>query len=233
RDEVWAGAIRLKIGFPDAKYVVLTRHPLATFSSFANSFFDGDYQAAQKYNPLLNRYVPALAKFLRQNEVPFVHVQYENLVEDPETWMKQIYEYLGIPFEEESINYGLHRREESETKGLGDPIGVQQYSRPSTDSVNKWVEELASDPDKLALMQTIVSQLDQADLETIGYPIETFWTPMEEVEGKTFNPKKQSMSRYRLQRKAIIKIRGFAQSNHIFRGLLRKIQLVSNVLLRD
>ena len=49
--------------FPDAKYVVLTRHPLATFSSYANSFFDGDYQAAQNYNPLLNRYVPAIASF--------------------------------------------------------------------------------------------------------------------------------------------------------------------------
>ncbi|HIA47752.1 MAG TPA: sulfotransferase [Candidatus Hydrogenedentes bacterium] len=69
--------------FPDAKYVVLTRHPLATFSSFADSFFDGDYQIAQNYNPLLNRYVPALARFLRQSEVPFIHVRYEDLVEDP------------------------------------------------------------------------------------------------------------------------------------------------------
>jgi hypothetical protein len=26
--------------YPDAKYVVLTRHPLAVFSSYANSFFN-------------------------------------------------------------------------------------------------------------------------------------------------------------------------------------------------
>src|SRR5688572_18610554 len=28
---------------PDAKYVVLTRHPVAVFTSFANSFFGGDF----------------------------------------------------------------------------------------------------------------------------------------------------------------------------------------------
>jgi hypothetical protein len=207
--------------FPDAKFVVLTRHPLATFSSFANSFFDGDYQVAQKFNPLLNRYVPALAKFLRQDEVPFIHVQYENLVKDPESWMEKIYEYIGIPFEKESIDYGSHKRDETEKKGLGDPIGVQQHSRPSTGS------------DKLSLMQTVIGQLDPADLETCGYPIDTLWSAMDEAEGKTFTPKKQPLSRYRLQRKAIIKARGLAQSNKAFRGLLSKVRLAADVLLRD
>ena len=50
--------------YPDAKYVVLTRHPLAVFSSFANSFFDGDWEGAHAFNPILERYVPAMATFL-------------------------------------------------------------------------------------------------------------------------------------------------------------------------
>ena len=48
--------------YPTAKYVVLTRHPLAIFSSYAESFFAGDYKAAHDYNPIVERYVPALAK---------------------------------------------------------------------------------------------------------------------------------------------------------------------------
>ncbi len=44
--------------YPYAKFVVLTRHPLAVFSSYAESFFNGDYAAAQAYNPILERYVP-------------------------------------------------------------------------------------------------------------------------------------------------------------------------------
>jgi hypothetical protein len=219
--------------FPDAKFVVLTRHPLATFSSFANSFFDGDYQVAQDYNPLLNRYIPALATFLRQSEVPHIHVRYEDLVNDPETWMRKIYDYIGIDFEPDTINYGEHKRDASADKGLGDPLGVQQHDCPSTDSVKKWVEELASDSTKRTLMETIINQLDPADLETVGYPIDELWAPLQEANGQTFSPKKKGLSKYRIKRKLIIKARRLAQSNSIFRKLLNKIRLAADVLLRD
>ena len=56
--------------YPDAAYIVLTRHPLAIFSSFANSFFDGDYREAHTYNPIIERYVPAMSDFLRQDAPP-------------------------------------------------------------------------------------------------------------------------------------------------------------------
>src|SRR5262245_34163565 len=42
--------------YPRARYIVLTRHPAAVFSSYANSFFDGNYEAARRFNPILNRY---------------------------------------------------------------------------------------------------------------------------------------------------------------------------------
>lgn len=219
--------------FPDAKFVVLTRHPLATFSSFANSFFDGDYQVAQDYNPLLNRYVPALAQFIRQTDVPFIHVRYEDLVKDPETWMRKIYDYIGVDFEQETINYGDHKRDAGAEKGLGDPIGVQQHARPSTDSVKKWVEELASDSGKRGLMESIIGQLDPADLETVGYPVDELWKPLQEAEGQTFTPKKPGLSMYRLKRKLIIKARAMAKKDGLIRKLLKKVRLVADVLLRD
>ncbi len=217
--------------FPDGKYVVLTRHPMAMFSSFANSFFDGDYQVAQQYNPLLNRYVPALAAFLRQQETPFVHVRYEDLVKDPETWFAKICDYIGIPFEPEAIEYGK-QGEVERPKGLGDPIGVQQHTRPSTASVKKWVQELASDPKKLALMKEVVAQLDPADLATLGYPLEKLWKPLEEA-GKVTAPKPPKLDRYRLQRKLIIRLRAHAQRGGAFRRLLTKLRLVTDVLLRE
>src|SRR5262249_19985389 len=48
--------------YPKAKYLVLTRHPLAIWSSYVESFFDGDHEAAHYNNPLLERYVPAIAR---------------------------------------------------------------------------------------------------------------------------------------------------------------------------
>ena len=207
--------------FPDAKFVVLTRHPLATFSSYANSFFDGEYETAMKYNPLLQRYVPAMSRFLRQTEVSFIHVKYEDLVKDPETWMEKIYAYIGVDFERDTIDYGDKERAPEAAKGLGDPIGVAQHSRPSTASLSKWVEELATDASKRTLMEKTIQSLDPADLETLGYPVESIWTPLESAAGQRITPKKQPLSRYRLQRKAIIQLRGLARRSGGVRGLLR------------
>lgn len=224
--------------FPDAKYVVLTRHPLATFSSYANSFFDGDYQVAQNFNPLLNRYVPALADFLRREEPPHIHVRYEDLVKDPEAWMEKVYAYIGIPFEKETVDYGKKKPEndaqaEQRQKGLGDPIGVKQHSRPSTGSLKKWVEDLAADPAKLTLMQRVIAQLDPEDLRTLGYPLEDLWKPLESAQGKTVAPKRPPLDRYRLQRKMIVKLRAQAQKGGVFHKALKKAQLTCDVLLRE
>lgn len=219
--------------FPDAKYVVLTRHPLATFSSFANSFFDGDYEVAQKYNPILNRYIPAIAEFLRQSEVPFIHVKYEDLVDDPDTWMEKIYAYIGVPFEKETIDYGGQKRDDESAKGLGDPIGVHRHSRPSDSNIHKWVEELSAEPRKKKFIEGVIGSLDPTDLETVGYPIDSLWTPLEEAAGKSFTLKKQPLSRYRLQRKAIVTLRGLAQRSPLVRKALHTLRLACDVLLRE
>ena len=242
--------------FPDAKYVVLTRHPLALFSSYADSFFDGNYEAAHNYNPILNRYVPALAAFLRRTEPPHFHICYEDLVRDPEPWMRQIYSYIGVPFEKDTIDYGkenwdaspfpashggddrlqppeIGKRPSFSRKGLGDPIGVRQHTRPTTDSVKKWVEDLAGDPAKLNLMRRVVSQLDPEDLRTLGYPLDTLWKPMEEVQGKTITPRKAILTRYRIERKLIVALRRRAQKRGLLRKLLEKTCLACDVLLRE
>jgi len=219
--------------FPDAKYVVLTRHPLAIFSSFANSFFDGDYQVAQDHNPILNRYVPAMAKFLRQEDTSHVHVRYEDLVEEPELWMEKICGYIGVPFEKETVDYGEHEDGGGDRKGLGDPIGVKRHSRPSTESINKWVTDLAGDEAKRSLMQTVIGQLDPDDLATWGYPINTLWAPLEEAEGQAFTAKKPKLTSYRLQRKLIVGLRAAARKNRLFNKALRTARLACDVLLRE
>lgn len=218
--------------FPDAKFVVLTRHPLAMFSSFANSFFDGDYGVANTYNPIVGRYVPALAQFLRQREVPFLHVRYEDLVKDPETWFERICAYVEVPFEKAAIDYG-HAAPAEPRKGLGDPIGVKQHARPTTGSLKKWVQELGADPAKRRLMEDVVARLDPADLETLGYPLESLWKPLIEAGDGVEPPAKPRLDRYRLQRKMIIKLRGLARNNATVRGLLAKLRLALDVLLRE
>ena len=128
--------------FPDAKYIVLTRHPIATFSSYANSFFNGDYQAAQDHNPLLNRYVPAIAAFLRQEEVPFIHVRYEDLVKAPESSVGRIYEYIGGPFEKEDYRLRRGRRRRNRTERTRRPHRCQAALPP----LNRLRQEMGRRP---------------------------------------------------------------------------------------
>jgi len=215
--------------YPQAKFIVLTRHPLGIFSSFANSFFDGDYQLAQEYNPLLNRYVPVMAWFLREQPVPMIHVRYEDVTSEPEKKVREILDFLDLPFEEGCVEYG---RKQPEVKGLGDPLGVKKHTRPVTTSIAKWAEELAYDQTKLALMEDVIGQLDPEDLKTWGYPVDELWKPLHEADFKDIGPKKVRMNKYRLQRKLIVQSR-VAIKGSFLEGLLRKVRLACDVLLRE
>lgn len=216
--------------YPNAKFVVLTRHPLAVFSSFAESFFDSDYEAAHNYNPITERYVPAIAKFIRRKPAPIYHVVYENMVADPEKTLGEIFEFLDLPNEPDAVNYGEKSHVE---KGLGDPIGVAKHNRPTTSSIHKWAGEIASVPERLALCQSIIAKLDPEDLATWGHPLDTIWKPLEEAADAGLTPKKKKLDRYRMQRKAIVKFRALAQNNQSFRKLLERMRLGADVLLRD
>lgn len=216
--------------YPTAKYVVLTRHPLAVFSSYAESFFNGDYAAAQAYNPILERYVPAIARFLRERPAPIYHVVYESLVAEPERILAEIFAFLGVPNEPGAVEYG---REEPVAAGLGDPIGVKQHTRPTTASIDKWAVEIASSPDRLRLSHEIIARLDPADLALWGHPLETIWQPLDAAGAAGRTPARKRLDRYRLERLLIVKLRAQVQRRPLLRRWLGTVRLGADVLLRD
>ena len=216
--------------YPAARYVVLTRHPLAVFSSFAESFFNGDYAAAQAYNPIAERYVPALARFLRQRAVPIYHVVYEQLVAEPERILAEIFAFLGVPNEPQAVEYGQF---EPAAKGLGDPIGVKQHHRPTTASIDKWAVEIAAQPDRLALCRQIIARLDPADLALWGHPLETIWQPLEAAGAPGAGRKRKALDRYRMERYLIVKLRALVQRRPFLRRCLGTVRLGADVLLRE
>jgi hypothetical protein len=215
--------------YPRARYIVLTRHPVAIFTSFAHSFFDGDFEVAQRHNPLLDRYVPAIARFLRELPAPLVHVRYEQLVEKPEPEMRRILDFLGLVFEPGIIEYGAGQAVPAGA-GLGDPITVARHTRPVTESVDKWVDELAADPEKLAFMRTLIARLDPADLATWGYPVETIFDPLARATGG--RPPRPRLTRYALERKILVALRRNIRHNALGR-ILGRLRFALDVLLRD
>ena len=215
--------------YPGAKYVVLTRHPLAVQSSYVESFFDGDWAVAVNHNPILARYVPALASFVRDRPVPLLHVRYEDLVRDPEAEFRRICEHLGIPFEAEAIAYG---EKGDAPKGLGDPTGVARHTRPVTSSVSKWAAEIAARPDVLALVQKLLDELDPADLATLGYPREKIVAQLEAARGAPVPIKRDAPTRYALERRLLVALRRNIHQNRLGR-VLKRVRFALDVVLRE
>lgn len=219
--------------YPDARYVVITRHPIAMFASFAESFFDDDWEEAWRHNPLIERYIPAIADFLRGSSPSRIHVRYEDLVRRPEEEFRRICDYLGLPFEPESIEYGRKGNDPLHQQGLGDPTGVSRHQRPTTKSVSKWVAALVDRPDRMALIQRALAAVSDNDLTLIGHPRETIWKPWEEAGQTAPRPPRARLTRYRLERKIIVRGRVLVRTLPPLRRLLQRLRLLLDVLLRE
>lgn len=212
---------------PHAKYVVLTRHPLAIFSSYANSFFNGDWKTAHEFNPILERYVPAMAQFLRERPVPLKHVAYEDLVANPEAELERIFAYLGLEHQPEAVRYG-DRAEIRE--GMGDPINVKRLDRPVTDSVEKWAAELASDPQKLRLAQEMIARISDDDLEIWGHPRDTIFEPVTRAGGKPVP--KPVLNSYTFKRRVMLLLKRDIHKRWHGR-VIKRLKYYCDVLLRE
>jgi hypothetical protein len=215
--------------FPAARYVALTRHPLGVFSSYANSFFDGDWVAAHAYNPIVERYVPAIAALLRQRPVPVHQVAYEDVVAAPEATLAEIFAFLDLENQPEAVDYG--DRFDAAKSGPGDPIGVQQHSRPVTGSEHKWASELAADADKRRLAEGMIAALSDEDLDAWGWPRERVFSPLEAHDGRP--PKTRTQNRYTAQRRVLLGLRGLVRRQPAVGRALDRLRYYADVVLRD
>ncbi len=216
--------------YPRARYVVLTRHPLAVMSSYANSFFDGDWQTAHDYNPILARYVPAMARFLRGTTAPFLQVNYEALVQEPDEQLKRIFAFLDIPYLAEAVEYDSAKG--SSEQGPGDPINVHKKKRPDTQSVHKWARELRASRDTYDFATTLIAQLDADDLQTWGYNPQTLLEPIYENQSSSLTSVRPTLNWYTMQRRALMHLRrDVHQRAH--GKILQRVRYYCDVILRD
>jgi hypothetical protein len=123
--------------FPQAKFVVLLRNPLAVLSSILSTWVKGHWVLLARYRDDLVEAPARLAagiKLLR-DRVSVVH--YEHLVSEPAAQVEEVCSQLGLTFHPDMLAYGQGERPKG---GMGDPTGINRYEHASIDRVEKWVD---------------------------------------------------------------------------------------------
>jgi len=116
--------------FPDAKFIVLWRHPIAIAASLVDSYREGCW-ALRDFEIDLYKGLDNLFDFSRKHSEKILDLRYEDLVATPEKQLQRIGDYLQIPKLEDSSGSELPK-----TVGgrLGDQTGRLAYNRVSADS---------------------------------------------------------------------------------------------------
>jgi len=219
--------------YPKARYVVLTRHPIAVWSSFVDSFFDGDDRVAHEHNPLLERYVPAIARFIQTAPFPIHRVQYENLVQDPDASALDICSFLDIEFEPAMVDYGSSANSRgTSTRGLGDPTTVAAETRPTTRSLSKWAKAATGCPERVGLYREILARLSDEDLETWGHPRSGILAELDQIDLEGKPAARPKLTRYAFERRALVAVRRRIRPDNALGRLIRKVRETCDVLLR-
>jgi len=162
---------------PKAKFIILTRHPLALLSSAVHTFFGGDYDRSYYNRNILGTFIPSISNFIQHSNVPFIHVNYEELVSNPDRQVRLILDFLELDFEPECINFG---KKSHINKTYGDPK-IGRHEKPVTESVQSWVRDFIYRPDRRRLCENILRGIPESDLKVYGYPMETIWKPLQQV----------------------------------------------------
>jgi hypothetical protein len=123
--------------FPDAHFILLLRNPLAVLASILHTWVEGDWiRLARHYENLVlaPRLLLEGAELLGERSIV---VQYEKLVAEPAAQVADLCARLGLAFEPDMVEYGARPAFEGR---YGDPAGVEQHARPSTASLDRWLE---------------------------------------------------------------------------------------------
>lgn len=126
--------------FPDAKFIVLWRHPLAVAASIASTFRK-DRWCPDEFAIDLHEGLDRLHRFSRDHADRICQVRYEDLVSEPEAELARVGAYLGWDGLAEVAG-----RELVPSAGgtLGDPTGVKKYQKVSSASREAWKGKLGN-----------------------------------------------------------------------------------------
>lgn len=141
---------RLVACWPDARFIVLLRHPAAAVASLHVAWNpEWHPDSAGSFEESVSKGLRYMTKVEEaRRALPALTVRYEDLTTDPETVARRMCGFLDLPFEPAMLNYGKFRHD-GFVPGLGDTSanihsGRVQAAAPLPDEIPEALAELCA-----------------------------------------------------------------------------------------
>jgi hypothetical protein len=160
--------------YPEAKYIILLRNPLAVLCSMINAWIlktwrKGNWFALAEFRYDLLEAPQRLLDGIETLGEKAVVIRYEDLVHRPDQEIAQLCAALKIDFEPEMVQYG---RQNLPRWPVGDQDGVYQHPSPQSARIDGWVQSLAH-PQVWRLARDYLHRLGPKTIDEMGYSYET------------------------------------------------------------
>jgi LPS sulfotransferase NodH/glycosyltransferase involved in cell wall biosynthesis len=180
----------LKKVFPQAKFIILLRNPMAVLSSTLKTWFHNDpesLKASPNYKDVMQgpQYLIEGIRFLKEDAIV---VRYEELVEDTEMTIKAICHKLGIAFQHEMLAYGGRPKPKGR---FGDVIGIVKHDNAVPYYIDKWITNLKS-AELYEFSLNYIKALGPDIFDVMGYPYHENKNKLEGSENPTCHKENQT-----------------------------------------
>ena len=150
--------------FPDAKFIVLWRNPLAVVASILKTWkkgrFDLRYYEQDIFRGPLN-----ILSFVEKRVAAICEVRYEDLVSQPEAVARRVTDFLELP---PLASIALPEDDALKQAKLGDKTGIHRFQSVSAAPTEDWKSVFAS-PIRKFWAKRYLNFLGREQLQKMGY----------------------------------------------------------------
>ncbi len=161
--------------FPQAKFIVLVRNPIAAIASAVQLWGLGHWRLFPVYDTMVAGQKKILAA-AQQYKDRICLVKFENMTANPTDEIQRITDYLNLEFEQAMVS-GFTQ---VSFKGkMGDPT-AEQYSSVSKKPLEKWKETINT-PLRKAWIKRYLKYLGPENLSAVGYDMATLCKELDTI----------------------------------------------------
>ncbi len=153
--------------FPEAKFIILLRNPLAVLCSIVSTWVGKDWFALGAYRQDLLVAPHLLLAGITQLQERCLTLCYEQLLAEPEAKLNQICQFLNIAYDPALLEY-----QTSTPWTLGDTKSVDRKNKPDPVHAHQWQSDLR-DPQTWRVCQEYLTYLGPKTVGAMGYNPET------------------------------------------------------------